>query len=165
MVDKSMSTSSSSPSTASVDMGVYTPPAEAEELPKFKVIYFSNDFPTDDLSILLRRLHNHSKQRSHAVLARFLNEATRVLRNEVSQLRTELAELVPSFESVTTLAGETGLRKGRLSQSIDGVLLCVLQLGTYIGYVTIFLGILVVANNPDTANCTRKTRQVDQTLY
>ncbi|KAJ5697002.1 hypothetical protein N7536_007414 [Penicillium majusculum] len=137
MVDKSMSTSSS-PSTASFDMGVYTPPAEAEELPKFKAIYFSNEFPTDDLSILLRRLHNHSKQRSHAVLARFLNEATRVLRNEVSQLRTELAELVPSFESVTTLAGETGLRKGRLSQSIDGVLLCVLQLGTYIGHCELY---------------------------
>ncbi|KAJ5412593.1 uncharacterized protein N7487_006952 [Penicillium crustosum] len=133
-----MSTSSSSPSTTSVDMGVYTPPAEAEELPKFKAIYFSNEFPTDDLSILLRRLHNHSKQRSHAVLARFLNEATRVLRNEVSQLRTELAELVPSFESVTALAGETELRKGRLSQSINGVLLCVLQLGTYIGHCELY---------------------------
>lgn len=146
-------------------MGVCTPPAEAEELSKFKAIYFSNEFPTDDLSILLRRLHNHSKQRSHVVLARFLNEATRVLRNEVCQLRTELAQLVPSFESVTTLAGETELRKGRLSQSIDGVLLCVLQLGTYIGYVTIFLAILLIANNPDTANCSRKTRKADKIPY
>lgn len=117
-------------------MVVYTPPAETEEQPNFKAIYFSNEFPTDDLSILLRRLHNHSKQRGHVVLARFLNEATRVLRNEVSQLRAGLAELVPSFESVTTLAGETELRRGQLSQSIDGVLLCVLQLGTYIGYDT-----------------------------
>ncbi|PYH40860.1 uncharacterized protein BP01DRAFT_386964 [Aspergillus saccharolyticus JOP 1030-1] len=53
---------------------------------------------------------------------------------EVSQLRSELAQLVPAFESVTTLAGESKLRKGPLGQSIDGVLLCVLQLGTYIGH-------------------------------
>ncbi|KAJ5401084.1 hypothetical protein N7465_011573 [Penicillium sp. CMV-2018d] len=112
-------------------MVVYTPLAETEEQPNFKAIYFSNEFPTDDLSILLRWLHNHSKQRGHVVLARFLNEATRALRNEVSQLRAGLAELVPSFESVTILAGETELRKGQLSQSIDGVLLCVLQLGTH----------------------------------
>ncbi|KAJ5509761.1 ketoacyl-synt-domain-containing protein [Penicillium freii] len=90
-------------------MVVYTPPAETEEQPNFKAIYFGNEFPTDDLSNLLRRLHNHSKQRGHVVLARFLNKATRALRNEVSQLRAGLAELVPSFESVTTLAGETEL--------------------------------------------------------
>ncbi|OJJ96972.1 hypothetical protein ASPACDRAFT_33832 [Aspergillus aculeatus ATCC 16872] len=118
-------------------MVTYTPPAEAQDLPtKLKVLYFSNEFPTDDLSTLLRRLHSHSKHSSHPILARFLSEATRVLRNEVSQLRMELGQLVPAFESVTTLAGETKLRKGPLAQSIDGVLLCVLQLGMYIGYAS-----------------------------
>lgn len=132
-----MSAPSSSSSTASFDMVTYTPPAEAQDLPnKLKVLYFSNEFPTDDLSTLLRRLHSHSKHSSHPILARFLSEATRVLRNEVSQLRVELGQLVPAFESVTTLAGETKLRKGPLAQSIDGVLLCVLQLGMYIGYAS-----------------------------
>ncbi|KAJ5274872.1 ketoacyl-synt-domain-containing protein [Penicillium chrysogenum] len=133
-----MSTTSSAPSTASFDMVACTPPAESADLPKYKALYFSNEFPTDDLAVLLRRLHNHSKQRNHVILSRFLNEATRVLRNEVSQLRAELAELVPAFESVTTLAGEMELRKGQLSQSVDGVLLCVLQLGTYIGYSELY---------------------------
>ena len=142
-----------------------TPPAESADLPKYKALYFSNEFPTDDLAVLLRRLHNHSKQRNHVILSRFLNEATRVLRNEVSQLRAELAELVPAFESVTTLAGEMELRKGQLSQSVDGVLLCVLQLGTYIGCVTISLTSLCIDNSSDTPNCTRKTRQLDPIVY
>lgn len=114
-------------------MVAYTPQSEGQVLAdKLNLIYFSNEFPSDDLSYLLRRLHNHSKHRKHPILGRFLNEATRALREEVSQLRAELAHLVPTFESVTTLAGESELRKGPLCGSIDGVLLCVLQLGTYI---------------------------------
>ncbi|EPS34273.1 hypothetical protein PDE_09237 [Penicillium oxalicum 114-2] len=119
-------------------MVTYTPSVESQDLPKLKTLYFSNEFPTDDLSTILRRLHKQSKHCSHSILARFLHEATRVLRNEVSQLRSELAQLVPAFESVTTLASETKLRKGPLSQSIDGVLLCVLQLGTYIGHCELY---------------------------
>lgn len=128
----SLNPSSSSPS---LDMVAYTPSSEAQDLAhKLNVIYFSNELPSDDLSYLLRRLHNHSKHRNHPILARFLDEATRALRKEVSRLRAELAHLVPAFESVTTLAGESELRKGPLCGSIDGVLLCVLQLATYIGY-------------------------------
>jgi monodictyphenone polyketide synthase len=112
----------------------HTPPSESQEVgDKLNLIYFSNEFPSEDLSYLLRRLHNHSKHRNHPILARFLGEATQALRQEIGLLRTELGLLVPSFESVTTLAGEIELRKGPLSASVDGVLLCVLQLATYIG--------------------------------
>lgn len=163
-----MSAASSSSSTASFGMVTYTPSVESQDLPKLKTLYFSNEFPTDDLSTILRRLHKQSKHCSHSILARFLHEATRVLRNEVSQLRSELAQLVPAFESVTTLASETKLRKGPLSQSIDGVLLCVLQLGTYIGYVSHFLKFpfrcCARLIDKGTVSYIRRTRQSDPTV-
>ncbi|KKA17953.1 Polyketide synthase, partial [Rasamsonia emersonii CBS 393.64] len=72
-----------SSSSSSLDMVTYTPSSEAQDLAhKLNVIYFSNEFPSDDLSYLLRRLHNHSKHRNHPILARFLDEATRALRQE-----------------------------------------------------------------------------------
>ncbi|KAH8726149.1 putative polyketide synthase [Phaeosphaeriaceae sp. PMI808] len=101
---------------------------------KHGLIYFSNEFPGDDLSSRLRRLKSYSKHRDHPILGRFLDEATRALRQEVRDLRTELSQLVPDFESVINLAGDMRLRSGPLCGSIEGVLLCVLQLGTYIGY-------------------------------
>lgn len=100
---------------------------------KHGLIYFNNEFPSDDLSSRLRRLKSYSKHRDHPILGRFLDEATRALRQEVGDLRTELSQLVPDFESVISLAGDIQLRSGPLCGSIDGVLLCVLQLGTYIG--------------------------------
>lgn len=115
-------------------MDSYTPSESQDPGFRLDLVYFSNEFPSDDLSYLFRRLHNQSKHRTHSILARFLHEATQTLREEVSQLRADLAHLVPTFESVTSLAAETELRKGPLSGSIDGVLLCVLQLATYIGY-------------------------------
>ena len=98
------------------------------------LIYFSNEFPSEDLSSLFARLRNSSKRHNHPVLGRFLDEATQALREEVGSLRAELSQLVPAFESVTSLAANLELRKGPLCGSIDGVLLCVLQLATYIGY-------------------------------
>ncbi|KAF2118833.1 putative polyketide synthase [Lophiotrema nucula] len=98
------------------------------------LIYFSNEFPNDELSSLFRRLHNHSKQRRHPLLARLLLEATRALREEVSQLPAELALTFPTFESVADLVGEAELRRGPLCGSVDGVLLCIFQLSTYIGH-------------------------------
>ncbi|KAF2234159.1 putative polyketide synthase [Viridothelium virens] len=101
---------------------------------KLNLVYFSNEFPSDDLSSLFTRLRESSKRHDHPVLSRFLDAATQTLRQEIGRLHTELSHLVPAFESVTTLAGELELRKGPLCGSIDGVLLCVLQLATYIGY-------------------------------
>ncbi|KAK4990348.1 hypothetical protein LTR66_006820 [Elasticomyces elasticus] len=101
---------------------------------KIRIVFFSNEFPNDNLEDLFRRLHQHSKDKRHTVLARFIYEATQAVRDEVSRLPTELKHLVPAFESVLRLADDSVLRQGRLRSSFDGVLLAVLQLATFIGY-------------------------------
>ncbi|KAJ5448543.1 Acyl transferase/acyl hydrolase/lysophospholipase [Penicillium cf. griseofulvum] len=113
-------------------MDVLTP--NSREVRPMKILYFSNQFPADDLQELLRQLHNHSKDAQHAILARFIHEATLAARDEVRQLPTQLRALVPAFETVLELANYTDLRKGPLAGSIDGVLLCVVQLSSLIGY-------------------------------
>lgn len=119
-------------------MPIYSPSRSDDEyLEKMKLIYFSNEFPQDDLQSLFRELHTHSKDRRHPVLARFLEEATLVIRDELKQLPTTLRNLVPPFETILTLADFADLRKGQLCGSIDGILLCTLELGTLIGYVII----------------------------
>jgi hypothetical protein len=100
---------------------------------KMKLVYFGNEFPHDDLGNLLRELHIHSKDRRHPVLAQFLNEATLAIRDEVRQLPTTLRALVPPFESIVNFADFVDLRKGPLSGAVDGVLLSVVELGTFIG--------------------------------
>ncbi|KAF7587027.1 hypothetical protein BBP40_007849 [Aspergillus hancockii] len=99
-----------------------------------RLFYFSNEFPHDALHDLLRRLYNHSKDRNHSILARFIDEATVALRDEVRQLPVALKALIPPFETVLNLADHAELRKGPLSGSVDGVLLCLVELGTLIGY-------------------------------
>lgn len=100
---------------------------------KMKLVYFGNEFPHDDLGGLLRELHTHSKDRRHPILAQFLDEATLAIREEVRQLPVTLRDLVPPFETIVNLADFTELRKGPLSGSVDGVLLSLVQLGTFIG--------------------------------
>lgn len=100
---------------------------------KMKLVYFSNEFPHDDLQSLFRELHQHSKDRRHPVLARFLEEATMAIREEIRQLRTALKALVPPFETILSFSDFADLRKGPLGGSIDGVLLCTVELGAFIG--------------------------------
>jgi hypothetical protein len=97
------------------------------------LIYFSNEFPHDDLQTLFRELHNHSKDRRHPILARFLEEATLAICQEIRQLPTTLKALIPSFETILDFADFADLRKGQLCGSIDGILLCTVELGTLIG--------------------------------
>ncbi|KKK15179.1 hypothetical protein P175DRAFT_0472734 [Aspergillus ochraceoroseus IBT 24754] len=116
-------------------MSIYTPPSDSqEEYSKMKLLYFSNEFPKDDLQDLYRHLHNHSKDRQHPLLARFIEEATLALRDEVRQISMSLKALMPAFETVLNLVDYPDLRKGPLCGSIEGVLLCVLEIGTLIGY-------------------------------
>jgi monodictyphenone polyketide synthase len=98
-----------------------------------RLIYFSNEFPHGDLQTLFRRLHNHSKDKRHPNLARFLEEATSAVRDELNKLPLETRRLVLPFESLYSLAADEKLRRGVLCGSIDGVLLCVVQLGIFIG--------------------------------
>ncbi|KAH8807225.1 putative polyketide synthase, partial [Xylogone sp. PMI_703] len=98
-----------------------------------KLIYFSNEFPFDDLHTLCRELHQRSKDRRHPILALFLEQATRAIREEVRQLPTVLRALIPPFESILNFADFADLRKGPLCGSIDGILLCTVELGIFIG--------------------------------
>lgn len=100
---------------------------------KLRLIHFSNGFPNDDLPSLLRHLHNYSKDNNHQSLARLFDEADCAVRDEVRHLSVELSRLVPSFESIINLAEDTELRKSHLCGSTDGILLCVLQLATFLG--------------------------------
>lgn len=98
-----------------------------------RLLYFSNELPPDDLHTLFHNLHNHSKDRQYPILARFLEEATLAVREEVRQLPSTLRALIPPFESILDFVEFGDLRKGQLCGSIDGILLCTLELGTLIG--------------------------------
>lgn len=98
-----------------------------------ELIYFSNEFPRDNLQNLFRRLHNHSKDKHHHILARFISEATGAVKDEVRQLPPELKQLIPPFETILSWAENVELREGLICGAVDGVLLVVVQLAAYIG--------------------------------
>ncbi|KAF3762998.1 hypothetical protein M406DRAFT_261577 [Cryphonectria parasitica EP155] len=101
---------------------------------KMRLTYFSNEFPRDDLQDVFRKIHLLAKSKGHVILARFIDEATLALRDEIRQLQPALRDTIPPFESVLDFVDFTGIRKGPLCGSVDGVLLCVLELGILIGY-------------------------------
>lgn len=100
-----------------------------------KLLYFDNQFPNDDIQDLYRGLTTRSKDRGHPLLARFIDDATSAVRDELRLLSSAQRALFPPFESVFNLADHPQLRKGPLCGSVEGVLLCVLQLSILIGYV------------------------------
>jgi hypothetical protein len=104
-----------------------------------ELVYFSNEFPREDLQDLFRRLHNHSKDKQHPVLARFIHEATWAVKDEVRRLPTELKQLIPPFENLLSWVENAELREGLICGAVDGVLLIVVQLATYIGQVKLIL--------------------------
>ncbi|KAB8304586.1 hypothetical protein EYC80_003965 [Monilinia laxa] len=108
--------------------------ASLVEPSKMKVGYFSNEFPHDDLRDLIRRLRVHSKDLRHTTLARFIDQATLAIREEVRLLPASLRKLVQPFETVFNFVDQTTLRSGPLGGAIDGVLLCAVQIATLIGY-------------------------------
>ncbi|KAF4206983.1 hypothetical protein CNMCM8927_004078 [Aspergillus lentulus] len=113
----------------------FTPSSESPTAEKgMKVVYFGNELPQDGLQGICRRLHAYTKDRRYPLLARFIEESTWAVRDEVRQLHAAQRALVTPFESVLHLAEQPELCKGPLCGSIEGVLLCVIQLGTFIGY-------------------------------
>lgn len=118
-------------------MPIYTPSTSSESdaySSNMELVYFSNEFPREDLQDLFRRIHNHSKDRQHPLLAQFLSEATWAVKDEIRRLPTELKQLIPPFETILAWAEHTELREGLICGAVDGVLLIVIQLATYIGY-------------------------------
>ncbi|KAG6001227.1 Type I Iterative PKS [Claviceps maximensis] len=118
-------------------MAIYTPNKSSDsnsESSSLRVVLFGNEFPSDDLQGHFRRLYNLSKDRNHPLLARFFNEATYFVKQEISTLTTDLRRLIPSFQTVLQWAEDIKLREGSLTGAIEAVLLVVLQLGYYICY-------------------------------
>lgn len=121
---------------SSSTMPVHTPitDSESDDGPhKMELIFFSNDFPRDDLHDVFRRLHNHSKDKHFPVLAQFIHESTWAIKDEIRQLPTELKQLIPPFNTLLAWAENTQLREGLICSAVDGVLLVLVQLATYIG--------------------------------
>lgn len=117
-------------------MDILTPnPSDSNESDStnMRLIYFSNEFPRDDVQTLFRELHIHSKDRRHPILARFLEESTLAVREEVRNLPNPLRKLIPPFESILNFADFADLRKGQLCGSIDGIILCAVELSILIG--------------------------------
>lgn len=115
----------SSPSTTSSDMSVG----------KMQIVHFHNEFPYDDLATMYREMLAHSKDRGHPVLARFLDEATQAIREEMRLLPVALRAIVPPFESILDFVDFKDLLKGPLAASVEAILLIVVELGIFIGYV------------------------------
>ncbi|KAL8906239.1 MAG: hypothetical protein Q9207_002161 [Kuettlingeria erythrocarpa] len=101
---------------------------------KMKLVHFSNEFPNDDLKDLYRRLHTHSKDKKHLILAAFLDEATSAVKEEVQRLPRSLKDLIPTFETILNFVDHPKLRQGPLGGSVEGILLCVLEIATFVGF-------------------------------
>lgn len=111
-----------------------TSPSTAETDPTKMILgYFGNEFPHDDLKDTFRRLFGQSKDRRYPALARFIHEATLAVRKEIRSLPDTQRALFPPFGTVFHLADFPELRSGPLGGAVDGLLLCAVQIATFIG--------------------------------
>jgi len=101
-----------------------------------KLVFFSNEFPNDDLPELFRRLQRHSKDKRFRYLAAFLEASTAVVKDEALKLPQQLQDLIPHFNTVLTLADHGDFRQGALGAAMESAILCVLEIGMLIGYVS-----------------------------
>ena len=106
-----------------------------DELSDFasRLLFFSNDFPNDDLRELFRRLYVNSKCQRFRFLATFLDACSDAVHGEVAALPLNLKTLVPTFKSVLSLADDPHFRQGPVGGALENALLCVLEIGMFIG--------------------------------
>ena len=100
-----------------------------------KLVFFSNEFPNDDLQDLFRRLQRHSKDKRFRYLATFLEECTAVVREETLKLPQAVQDLLPPFRTFLSLADRSQFQQGPLGGALESALLCVLEIGMFIAYV------------------------------
>ena len=100
---------------------------------KTRVIFFGNEFPSDYMRDLFRRLHRHSKDKRFPFLAAFLEDSAATIKEEASKLPRSLQDLIPSFNSVLTLADHGDFRYGPLGAAMESALLTVFEIGMLIG--------------------------------
>lgn len=101
-----------------------------------RLILFSHECPSGNIQDLLRRLHKYAKLPRFPYLARFLQECTSVLRQEVQKLQRPLRDSVPPFNDVVTLASHwEQLKKSSLCGAWEGAFLCIYEIAMLIGLV------------------------------
>lgn len=100
-----------------------------------EIIHFNNEFPKEDLQSIFRQLVKHSQENSHRLLAHFISEATRAVKDEIQQLSLQSRKCFSPFQDLFAWAEDTQLREGLFCGAVDGVLLVFLQICLYIIHV------------------------------
>lgn len=101
------------------------------------IIYCDNAFPSDDLQSLFNLLQRHGRDSQFPFLSIFLSECTEMMRREVALLPYDIKKDLPPFQNISSLATHfVHNRLGPLSGALDGALLCIAQIGMFIGLVT-----------------------------
>ena len=99
-----------------------------------RLAFFGNDFPSDNLTDLFRRLHRWSKDKRFHFLALFLEESVAVIRSETTKLSQSVPEQVSSPQTILALVdGFDAIRTTPVGGAIESALLCILQIGALIG--------------------------------
>jgi asperthecin polyketide synthase len=99
-----------------------------------ELLLFSHEFPSEDVQMLFRSLHRHSKGRKFPLLASFLMECDHIVKEEISKLPKQLQDQLPPFRTVTTLASHFDeLKNGPLGGAWEGAFLCIYQIAMLIG--------------------------------
>lgn len=101
-----------------------------------QVVFFGNEFPSDDLKTLFRRLCQHSRDRRFRTLNAFLDVAAQTLKDEVAKLPQPARGAVPPFDSVLSLVEHGDFHPGPLGAAMESATLVAFQLSMLIGYVT-----------------------------
>lgn len=97
-------------------------------------VLFSHEFPSGDVSGLLRRLHKSAKLPRHYLLARYLLQCASVLKQEVRKLLRQQREAIPPFNDFATLASHwEQLRNGSTGGAWEGAFVCLYEIAMLIG--------------------------------
>ncbi|KAL7934399.1 putative polyketide synthase, partial [Trichoderma chlorosporum] len=100
-----------------------------------KFILFSHEFPSGDLKDLIRKIHRYAKLPRYSQLARFLQECSSILKQEVQKLPRPLRDQVPPFHDVVTLVSHwEKLKESSLCGTWEGAFLCIYEIAMLIGY-------------------------------
>lgn len=126
------SASDSSPSEDTTSWQDYAAD-KADNATATRVVFFGNEFPSDDLRHLFRLLQQHSRNRQFPLLSLWVHEATAVVRQELAALPLHLQHQVPYFETVLNLPENGDFRDEGLGAAMEGAFLVVLQVGMFIG--------------------------------
>jgi asperthecin polyketide synthase len=105
----------------------------AQDVPTPTLLYFGNEFPSDDVNEIFRRLQQHSKDRRFRLLNAYLEDSILVLQDEIAKLPHSVRSQVPHFDNIATLSEIGYLRELGLGAAMESAFLLILQLGLFIG--------------------------------